>query len=76
MPDTSPRYLALTRPPAAEWVWSEGITPQPIVVHEADARPQETGLLDQHGTKIYRVPRRHPIGFCPPGQGGEHADPR
>ena len=33
-------------------------------VHEpADALPVKTGLVDQHGHDIYRVPERNPIGF-------------
>lgn len=55
------RYQAMR--PASEWVWSQGITPTPIQVHEHDTSPRDTGLVDQHGVKIFSVPTRHPIGF-------------
>ena len=33
------------------------------VLHDDD-EPQRTGLIDQHGVPIYRVPTRRPVGFC------------
>jgi hypothetical protein len=34
-------------------------------VIEADKSPQKTGLVDQHGTPIYRVRDYVPFGFHP-----------
>jgi hypothetical protein len=36
---------------------------QTCEVHEADKSPTWTGLLDQHGNKIYRHPQRIRMGF-------------
>lgn len=35
------------------------VTPETVVVHEADAAPQPTGLFDVDGRPLYRVP----LGF-------------
>lgn len=32
-------------------------------VYEAEAKPVDTGLLNAHGVKLYRVEERNPIGF-------------
>lgn len=32
-------------------------------VHEIDRTPEFTGLVDLHGTPIYRYEERQPIGF-------------
>ena len=34
-----------------------------ITVHEGDAEPEDTGLLDASGTKLFRVRDREPIGY-------------
>jgi len=34
-----------------------------IEVFESDNRPVDTGLLDVHGDRIFRVIERQPIGF-------------
>ncbi len=38
---------------------------QPIAdtVYVHDDEPQKTGLLDQYGRPLYRMPERNPIGF-------------
>lgn len=60
-----PRYIAMARRPKAyedEWHdGSEGLTT--ITVHESDDGPQDTGLLDAHGTPLFRMSDRQPIGF-------------
>lgn len=55
------RYQAMR--PSSEWVWSQGLTPTPIQVNEQCSAPRDTGLLDQHGVRIFSVPDRHPVGF-------------
>lgn len=34
-----------------------------VTVHEPDTSPQLTGLVDRHGSPIYRYEERQPIGF-------------
>lgn len=44
---------------------SEGWQERPsITVSEAYDDPIDTGLLNENGTRLYRVPERQPIGFC------------
>ncbi len=63
---TAGRYRPVA--PRAEWVWSYGLDAKPVVVIEEERQPRETGLVDQHGAKIYRVPARHPCGFLASGK--------
>ncbi len=37
--------------------------PVSMTVLEDESGPVETGLLDQHGAKLYRVIQREPVGF-------------
>lgn len=37
--------------------------PAAETVYETDEMPRKTGLLDQYGRPLYRVPERQPIGF-------------
>lgn len=60
------KYVAIARPKA--WVnsYNETIGGQPTVtVFDREQQPQETGLLDANGTKLFRVEDREPIGFRP-----------
>lgn len=41
---------------------SEPVVPD-LTVFEKDIKPVDTGLLDETGTKLYRVEDREPIGF-------------
>lgn len=34
-----------------------------LTVYEAAPEPQDTGVLDANGTRLYRVEDREPIGF-------------
>lgn len=50
-----------------KYLWCEELeseVPDPphITVHEDDT-PQPTGLLDEHGNELYRVPERIQMGF-------------
>lgn len=44
-----------------EWAERYAMTDDQVI--EADPSPQETGLLDVHGDKIFRVQERLPFGF-------------
>ena len=61
------RYVALTRRPSPVRSWD--LEPEDerqsiaITVHEPERNPVDTGILDQHGTTIYRVDEPEPIGF-------------
>lgn len=62
MPD---RYVPLRRPRGfanleSENGWKACTASDPI---EEEDKPTDTGLLDQHETKIYRVRDRGPVGF-------------
>ena len=47
-----------------DWNDTASVGPdQRMVVHEVEDGPVKTGLVDQHGHDIYRVPERHAIGF-------------
>lgn len=54
----SPRYVAWRS--HSEWGWQDRPTTHVI---EDDPTPIRTGLLDQHGTPLYRMPERVPLGF-------------
>ena len=50
------RYIALAS-------MDEYAQPVAEMVYEKDDRPEKTGLLDQHGTPLFRVRDRIPFGF-------------
>ncbi len=41
----------------------ETVAPTSIMILEEDNTPIRTGLLDQYGNPIYRVPTRIKVGF-------------
>ncbi len=50
------RYVAIRKPPKTSGDWED----QPPIaaattVYEAEEQPQDTGLVDMHGTRLYRV---------------------
>ncbi len=52
-------------PPPANAFWDrDGAGHRTITVLEQDPDRRDTGLLDQHGDKIWLVAVRQPIGFC------------
>lgn len=58
-------YVTIRRPlrPRADWLEEDG---QPVIARDViveDAAPVNTGLLDQHGTPIYRTPDKIRMGF-------------
>lgn len=58
------RYIPLREPPR-QW-FSDQEFPQSLpscVVHEQDAAPVDTGLVDAYGTRLFRITDRPPIGF-------------
>lgn len=61
------KYVAIARPKGWANNWDYGAAPsQPTVtVFDREQQPQETGLLDANGTKLFRVEDREPIGFRP-----------
>lgn len=44
-------------------VWEDKPLLPDLSVYEAEAEPEDTGLLDHHGRPLYRFPERRPIGF-------------
>lgn len=59
------RYAALARRPRvvrAEDDWYPEMRETVDVIIE-DALPRDTGLVDQHGVTIYRMPLRERCGF-------------
>lgn len=58
------RYVAMPHPPASWCSASHVPEDRPsCIVHEADAEPRDTGLLDAHGVRIFALLERQPIGF-------------
>ena len=55
------RYVAI--PPTGWWAWAKATDYIPRTVHEEEAKPVDTGLLDANGTKLYRVQDKPPVGF-------------
>lgn len=59
------RYIARRTPPRA-WTddspWTTSQRPT-LTVYEVDDAPTDTGLLDAHGTPLYRVRERATMGF-------------
>lgn len=67
MPD---RYT--TRPNG--WMDERGnYIPMPSITVTENRDPVPTGLLNQHGERIYRVPETVPMGFQAPVKGAGHA---
>lgn len=64
------RYV--TRPRAWMDVWGQYM-PMPTVTVTEDRDPIPTGLLDQHGERIYRVPETVPMGFQAAAKGATDA---
>lgn len=61
------RYVARPRRLRAYWDDEADIdsaAARSLTVHEPKDEPQETGLVDQHGNDLMRLPaERRPIGF-------------
>lgn len=58
------RYVALKHPPKATWQDDRPVTvDSSMTIYEADDTPQDTGLLNSDGTRLYRVPDPKKIGF-------------
>jgi len=59
------RYVAA--PNRSDW-WDEhrGTDALARTIHESENIPVKTGILDAHGTPIYRCIEREPIGFIRP----------
>ncbi len=56
------RYVTIR--PRAWDSCTNNMSPRPSeTVFESDPTPTQTGLYDQHGVPIYRVPDRVPLGF-------------
>lgn len=57
-------YVTLANRPRSEddYIINDEIE-RNLTVYEAEPKPQETGLLDKHGTPLYAVCDRAPIGF-------------
>lgn len=52
------------RPRACDPDWSEFAQPRTMdVIVPDDDEPRDTGLLDQHGVPLFRVPERVRCGF-------------
>lgn len=59
-------YVALARKPRAWASDQEQMGERPTsIVHEADKTPEPTGLVDVHGTPLYRVAETIKMGFRP-----------
>ncbi|RBP12863.1 hypothetical protein DFR50_11352 [Roseiarcus fermentans] len=62
-----PRYIAIHREPQPEqsyvgdYYWGTGRSTIDVIVSERG--PRRTGLLDQDGNPLYRLPPHRPIGF-------------
>lgn len=48
--------------------WGNYVTMGGEVVHEVERKPLQTGLVDQYGTMIWRVPEPLQIGFVVKGR--------
>lgn len=58
-----PRYVTRDAPPAAYYDDETPLLGSTITVYAEEREPVRTGLVDQHGTPIFRVPERIPFGF-------------
>jgi hypothetical protein len=57
------KYVAI-KPRAYDVEWhAMPATVQATTVYEADEKPEETGLLDMHGTPLYRIKNKRKMGF-------------
>jgi hypothetical protein len=58
------RYVAMrgSRRPRADWEDQEPVIPE-LHVYEPEDATIDTGLVDAHGVKLYRVPVKIPFGF-------------
>lgn len=59
------RYIVSSKPPrqiAAGDDWYPE-TRETVTVIVEDDKPTDTGLIDQHGVPIYRVPNRERCGY-------------
>ena len=54
------RYVAIR--PKAHWADDAPLIPS-LTVYEPEDKPEETGLLDANGVKLYRVRERIKMGF-------------
>lgn len=63
------KYVRI-QPRACDPDWADQMIPllPYLTVHEASKRPIDTGLLDQHGNPLGRVPDTVPMGFQPPAK--------
>ena len=62
------KYVSMAVPPGrrvrSRWYGPDVEEARPTIqILEDDREPQDTGLLDASGTRIYRVPGRATIGF-------------
>lgn len=55
-------YRPIARRARADYIDYDAC-PVAETVYEQDDDPVETGILDQHGTMLYRTVERDPIGF-------------
>jgi hypothetical protein len=55
-----PRYVTKAVECGDEW-WEPAAAHIDVLV--TDDKPEDTGLLDQFGERLYRLPEREPIGF-------------
>ena len=58
------KYVAIHRPARASGDWED----QPPIaaattVYEREDEPEQTGLVDMHGTPLYRVKDKTKMGF-------------
>jgi hypothetical protein len=58
------KYVAIRSAPKA-WVSATDVPEDrpTCTVFESDDTPQSTGLLDTHGTPLYRLVEKGPLGF-------------
>lgn len=57
------RYVSGRPDISMEWWEARAVDSMAKTVFEPEHTPEFTGILDQHGTKIFRVKERNPIGF-------------
>jgi len=55
----------MTRRPKAHWdIWEKPATiDTTMTVYEREEEPEDTGLLDETGTPLYRMPEKRKIGY-------------
>ena len=56
------RYVPLLTPPKAHWA-DDAPMVRDLTVYEPGDEPQDTGLLDVRGVKLYRVREKIKMGF-------------